>query len=339
MSKRAFTLAEVPEARQDIGSLSNLSRHPEFISVSCNRDGGQIPHQVRDDKTLSEAVSGDNAPQEVKTHSLINLFTYSPKNKPSRGTNEVRVDTETLACRHSVGGGAVPFIARRSVAFTLAEVLITLAIIGVVAAMTIPTVIGSYKKKIVETRLLKIYSAMNQAIKLSEVDNGSHLLWDELGRECDYDEETRSCKENTVEALNWYNKYLSKYLRVLNVDTYRFASGSTKCNIYFSDGSLLSFNKSGTTFFPVASDFEKCEITKVETNCTGTKAFAFSFTKENNRSGFDVFDSKNNSYANIERKMQNCAYETYDGIGHGTFCTYFIKKNGWKIPKDYPLKF
>ena len=35
----------------------------------------------------------------------------------------------------------------RRAAFTLAEVLITLGIIGVVAAMTIPTLITSYKEK------------------------------------------------------------------------------------------------------------------------------------------------------------------------------------------------
>ncbi len=38
-------------------------------------------------------------------------------------------------------------------AFTLAEVLITLGIIGIVAAMTIPNIINGYNKKVVETRL------------------------------------------------------------------------------------------------------------------------------------------------------------------------------------------
>lgn len=36
--------------------------------------------------------------------------------------------------------------------FTLAEVLITLGIIGIVAAITIPTLIHAYKVKVVETR-------------------------------------------------------------------------------------------------------------------------------------------------------------------------------------------
>lgn len=40
-------------------------------------------------------------------------------------------------------------------AFTLAEVLITLGIIGVVAAMTLPTLVGEYQKKQTATQLKK----------------------------------------------------------------------------------------------------------------------------------------------------------------------------------------
>lgn len=47
--------------------------------------------------------------------------------------------------------------------FTLAEVLITLGIIGVVAAMTIPVMISSYNKHITETRLKKFYSSTKQS--------------------------------------------------------------------------------------------------------------------------------------------------------------------------------
>ena len=43
----------------------------------------------------------------------------------------------------------------RRAAFTLAEVLITLGIIGVVAALTIPTLIANYKKKQAISKLQK----------------------------------------------------------------------------------------------------------------------------------------------------------------------------------------
>ena len=44
---------------------------------------------------------------------------------------------------------------RVKLAFTLAEVLITLGIIGVVAALTIPSLINNYKAKRLHTQFLK----------------------------------------------------------------------------------------------------------------------------------------------------------------------------------------
>ena len=63
-------------------------------------------------------------------------------------------------------------------AFTLAEVLITLGIIGIVAAMTLPTIIQKQYQKEASSRLKKFYSAMSQSILLSEVDNGPLEYWD-----------------------------------------------------------------------------------------------------------------------------------------------------------------
>ena len=61
--------------------------------------------------------------------------------------------------------------------FTLAEVLITLGIIGVVAALTIPTLVANHRKKTVEVSLAKFYTTMNQAIKLAENDYGEMTYW------------------------------------------------------------------------------------------------------------------------------------------------------------------
>lgn len=48
-------------------------------------------------------------------------------------------------------------------AFTLAEVLITLGIIGIVAAMTMPALIVSHKEKETSVKLKKVYSTLSQA--------------------------------------------------------------------------------------------------------------------------------------------------------------------------------
>ena len=50
-------------------------------------------------------------------------------------------------------------------AFTLAEVLITLGIIGVVAAITIPALISNYQDKLFKTAYKKAYSDMSQALQ------------------------------------------------------------------------------------------------------------------------------------------------------------------------------
>lgn len=63
-------------------------------------------------------------------------------------------------------------------AFTLAEVLITLGIIGVVAAMTMPNLIANYQKKSVVNRLRKMYAVTKQAVLLSKVDNDEVSGWD-----------------------------------------------------------------------------------------------------------------------------------------------------------------
>ena len=60
----------------------------------------------------------------------------------------------------------------RVCAFTLAEVLITLGIIGVVAALTLPTLIGNYQKQALATQTRKFYSMMSQAVKQYMADEG-----------------------------------------------------------------------------------------------------------------------------------------------------------------------
>ena len=56
-------------------------------------------------------------------------------------------------------------------AFTLAEVLITLGIIGVVAALTIPNLITSYKIHVIHKKLLKSYSVIQQVDRMMRADD------------------------------------------------------------------------------------------------------------------------------------------------------------------------
>ena len=64
-------------------------------------------------------------------------------------------------------------------AFTLAEVLITLGIIGVVAAMTLPSLVSNYRKKALQTALLKTYSELQQ-VNQQLISEGNNLMDTEL---------------------------------------------------------------------------------------------------------------------------------------------------------------
>ena len=59
----------------------------------------------------------------------------------------------------------------KKIAFTLAEVLITLGIIGVVAALTIPNLIADYKEKVLITQVKKAYSELDNALGLYMAKN------------------------------------------------------------------------------------------------------------------------------------------------------------------------
>lgn len=67
-------------------------------------------------------------------------------------------------------------IRKNLAAFTLAEVLITLAVIGVVAALTLPIVVGKYQKKILVGQLKRNYAVMNTTMQRIFVDDGCEKL-------------------------------------------------------------------------------------------------------------------------------------------------------------------
>ncbi len=56
--------------------------------------------------------------------------------------------------------------------FTLAEVLITLGIIGIVAAITIPALINSYQKHVLFNQFKKAYANLSEAWRLAYADLG-----------------------------------------------------------------------------------------------------------------------------------------------------------------------
>ena len=93
--------------------------------------------------------------------------------------------------------------------FTLAEVLITLGIIGVVAAMTMPSLIQNYRKKEATTRIKKFYSMMSQAVLLSTNDNGEPTEWTRKAQDGSSDKQSI----NAQNAYDFFMTYLAPYIK------------------------------------------------------------------------------------------------------------------------------
>ena len=237
----------------------------------------------------------------------------------------------------------------RKSAFTLAEVLITLAIIGVVAAMTIPTLTQNYKKKVVETKLLKFYSTMNQAIKLSEIDNGKLTTWDPFTYNEGYDSDEKYYIE-TTNALEWWNKYFANYVKTAKVvKPEKDREGNLF--VYFSDGSMVSFGFGSWLYYPNANDYSEQVVTddytKRDTSVCGTKYFTFYFNPH--RAGWKdieyhlgkglepyAIDWDGTEEMLKEHSSVGC---NVDAKNEPAYCAKLIQLNGWKIPDDYPFKF
>ncbi len=64
------------------------------------------------------------------------------------------------------------FFIRLVYGFTLAEVLLTMTIIGVVVALVIPGFIDNYNKRIYASRVKKAYAVLSQATREIMIDNG-----------------------------------------------------------------------------------------------------------------------------------------------------------------------
>ncbi len=104
--------------------------------------------------------------------------------------------------------------------FTLAEVLVTLLIIGVVAALTVPQLIQSVERNENKVALKKALGALNHALSLNMSQNGL--------------EANDSSISNSVDLADFFG-------RKLNV-----ISGSGTSSIYVNDGIRYTFTRNGS---------------------------------------------------------------------------------------------
>ncbi len=214
--------------------------------------------------------------------------------------------------------------------FTLAEVLITLGIIGIVAAMTMPTLITNYQKKETATRLKYAYSVIAEAVKMSEIDNGPMEDW------LDESTETEGTTEVTKKFVDTYLTPYVKTVKTIKMPTsgmpYEYyykengqlvsAGGHTHYSIALANGIYLHFNanysQKDTMSLRIDTNGQKGP------NIVGRDTFFANF----NSKGFYM---KGRGY-NRDTLLRYCKGDK----SGAQLCGALIEFDGWEIKKDYP---
>ena len=120
----------------------------------------------------------------------------------------------------------------RKIGFTLAEVLITLMIIGIVAALTIPSVISNYQQQEFKTGLKKAVSVLNEAIQTNIAMDG----------------ETPYENENLLGYLQRHMSIIKTVQGSMYIDSYRDSNdvyhGSASNNAFYTaDGIRFEYGQ------------------------------------------------------------------------------------------------
>ncbi len=211
---------------------------------------------------------------------------------------------------------------KRKVAFTLAEVLITLVIIGIVASLTMPTLIQNYKKQQATARIKKFVSITNQALITAEND---------LGPREDWVIEGGSAEGNSDASFNFLNTYIKPYIKSAEIEKRQLLNMSM-ATLRFVDGSQMSV-KIGACY-DIYYDING----ENKPNKLGKDIFAFILCKnkncnvDSNQLRAFYCETDGSEFPSRESIIWDCKSSS------GTWCTLLLEQNSYEFPKDYPLK-
>lgn len=200
-------------------------------------------------------------------------------------------------------------------AFTLAEVLITLGIIGVVAAMTMPALVAEHQKKVAATRLEKFYSIMSQAVIRWEAEEGI------IPEDFKFDSSIVLNGENSKE---WFEGTIGKYVQHESIKN-DYGTGYY-FDVKLNDGSgfVAYVEATSTMNFFYCTQYKYCELE----NYDGRRTFLFTL-----RNGKFMTSQHHQNNMTREELLSSCKNAQKP---HRHACTRLIQVDGWRIAKDYP---
>lgn len=205
--------------------------------------------------------------------------------------------------------------------------MVTLGIIGVVAALTLPVLVGNYKKHVVETKLKSFYSTINRALVMSEIDNGPKDSW--------------TIPNNSYTSGIFFDEYLKNYITYLSYKTI-VIGGGLWTYVFLPDGTAFRMNFQGSVYgtFDFCIEAKYCNVND-PAKLYGAKVFSFTFAPNSPHWQYDDLAGKGlecfHGFGIVPsyEVSKNYCYNG-DNVLNKRYCTTVIGKNNWKIPKDYP---
>lgn len=245
----------------------------------------------------------------------------------------------------------------KKIAFTLSEILISLTVIGIIAAITIPALITNYQKAQTIEQLKESYSILNSALISAREQNGNDInAW--------YVPNTSSAAASTYFA----ETYIIPYIKTINV-----CGTSTSAACRFDDGYLRNGTYPTNSYMTISGAPWGYSFTMPNgtialiylqtpggTTVKESRAqvyFDINGKKKPNIMGKDGFLLELGGWVADKNKLfQPYAYSpsstrvnyfgnTIEGgdingcnkiYGNGTRCFALILHDGWKISDDYP---
>lgn len=206
-------------------------------------------------------------------------------------------------------------------AFTLAEILITMGIVGVIAALTVPDLVSDYQNKAMAVKARKSFNEIEEALDLMLTDEGKNTL----GTTSLYtrNDGVAYFATHYLKTISSANGFSTDKYYPLEERKAQDAKGDDEPAISATQPENFSCN--GSTYV-LADSTAIC----LRTSTTGLRINMDTNGKEPpNTGGRDMFEFIiNNNATLIKGQPENCHYQPFGGG-----CIARLMENNWKM--DY----
>ena len=320
--------------------LSRIIQYIAGVTFRSNKRAGFVSAHMAPCSSCSFA-SNDNSAFSFHNQSLFNLNKFSRLRCASDTGSHLSNKFQWFPLyqlTHAKSG------------FTLAEVLITLGIIGVVAAMTLPALIQKQQDKITVTKLKKIYSVLQNATIRSILDNGELSDW--------YSEDAYG--KGQTETVRLYEELIKPYYSIAkecisgtnNSSGYKNCGYTNSCFSTYNDKNSCPIEISTLKVLLVLADGSVLAFRPVKTDLTadGSGKFAYYWAvyfdvngpKSPNQFGKDIFIFNLSPYHNkvvpagLYKSISSLTLNdksTIDSVctTSGLYCSAKVFLDGWRI--------